>query len=188
VSRNDLRGYVWDTGPPATGSATPRPALRDRPTDTGLPDRLRLAPPAIVRDDGLRMSDERPSEVLGGLPRTRPHRRSEKRVTPPKAAAAKPEQMPPAKRPTAPVRPARAARTPTAAPGSTKLATPSAPRARQPAQPPGTPAPNTRGRPAPAGRGDLIGSAVQMTAELAEIGISAGARALKGVVARLPRP
>ncbi len=29
-----------------------------------------------------RMTDDRPSEVLGGLPRTRPHRRSEKRGAP----------------------------------------------------------------------------------------------------------
>jgi hypothetical protein len=35
---------------------------------------------------------------------------------------------------------------------------------------------------------DLVGSAVNMTAELAELGITAGARALRGVVARLPKP
>jgi hypothetical protein len=59
---------------------------------------------------------------------------------------------------------------------------------RQPAQPPGTPSPAPARRPLPTGRGDLIGSAVQVGAELAEIGISAGTRALRGVVARLPRP
>jgi hypothetical protein len=35
---------------------------------------------------------------------------------------------------------------------------------------------------------DLLGSAVHVSAELAEFGISAGARALRGVVARLPKP
>jgi hypothetical protein len=39
----------------------------------------------------------------------------------------------------------------------------------------------------PAGRADLIGSAVNVGAELAELGLSAGARALRGVVARLPK-
>jgi hypothetical protein len=40
----------------------------------------------------------------------------------------------------------------------------------------------------PAGRADLISSAVHVSAELAELGLSAGARALRGVVARLPKP
>jgi hypothetical protein len=35
-----------------------------------------------------RMTDDRPSEVLGGLPRTRPHRRSEKRGAPAQHLAA----------------------------------------------------------------------------------------------------
>ena len=37
-------------------------------------------------------------------------------------------------------------------------------------------------------RADVIGTAVQAAAELAEIGLSAGARALRGAVSRLPRP
>jgi hypothetical protein len=35
---------------------------------------------------------------------------------------------------------------------------------------------------------DVIGTAVHAAAELAEIGLSAGARALRNAVARLPKP
>jgi hypothetical protein len=91
------------------------------------------------------MSDEQPDGVLGGLPPTRPHRRSAKRR--PAPATAKP-------RPKA-----------------------------------GTAA---RGEPAPApARGNedgILGTAVQAAAELAEIGLMAGARALRGALSRLPRP
>jgi len=185
----------------------------------------------VLRDDCVRMSDEHPSEVLGGLRHTRPHRRSEKRVAraaagasstaavkapkaaataaprevPPATATAAPREVPPVAATAAPraVPPATATRsattpiaaprttrraTPAAAPGATKRATRSTSRVRQPAQPPGTPPAPSRRRPTPAGGVDLLGSAVHVSAELAEIGISAGARALRGVVARLPRP
>jgi hypothetical protein len=154
-----------------------------------------MAPPAVVRDHWVRMSDERPSEVLGGLPHTRPHRRSEKRAAPADRTATAAAKAPtPAK-----ARTTRARRSPgpprsskplaASAPGATKRATPSAARVRQPAQPPGTPTVTAGPRPpVPSGRVDLIGSAVHVSAELAEIGISAGARALRSVVARLPRP
>ncbi len=88
---------------------------------------------------------------------------------------------------TATPRDAKSARRAPAA-GATKRATPTSPRVRQPAQPPGTPSGPTLRRPIPSGGAVLIGSAVNMTAELAEMGISAGARALRGVVARLPKP
>jgi hypothetical protein len=142
------------------------------------------------------MSDERPSQVLGGLPRTRPHRRSEKRAAP--AGGGTTRAATPAVRPTAPASSppsdreavARLAsdREAVAAPGATKRSTPSSARVRQPAQPPGTPSATSAPRPVPAARLDLLGSAVHVSAELAEIGISAGARALRGVVARLPKP
>ena len=143
------------------------------------------------------MSDERPSEVLGGLSRTRPHRRSQKRAAPAVAGAdlvpttadgarTAPTPRPPLAAAPGPTKPAQ--RVPAAAPGATKRATRSPSRVRQPAQPPGTPPVPSVRRPTPAGGVDLIGSAVHVTAELAEIGISAGARALRGVVARLPRP
>ncbi|HWF50974.1 MAG TPA: hypothetical protein VG294_10075 [Solirubrobacteraceae bacterium] len=146
------------------------------------------------------MSDDRPSEVLGALPRTRPHRRSEKRAAPaPTRAAPAPPARPPARsaRPTEPttsLRQAKSARRPAAvkstpaSPGATKRATPAPSRVRQPAQPPGTPRATRSRPPIPAAGADLISSAVNVTAELAEMGISAGARALRGVVARLPRP
>jgi len=59
---------------------------------------------------------------------------------------------------------------------------------RQPAQPPGTP-PSPEGRPAdrPAGR-HVLGTAAQAAAELAGIGLSISARALRNAVDRLPRP
>jgi hypothetical protein len=36
--------------------------------------------------------------------------------------------------------------------------------------------------------GDILGTAVHAAAELAEIGLTAGARAVRNAVARLPRP
>ncbi|MBV9465954.1 MAG: hypothetical protein JO206_03475 [Solirubrobacterales bacterium] len=94
------------------------------------------------------MSKQRPTEVLGALPRTRPHRRSEKRAPAPAGSA-----------------PARSASTPAAA----------TPRRTQPGsadQPPG----------------GTLGTAVQVAAELAEIGLAISARAVRGALSRLPRP
>lgn len=190
------------------------------------------------------MSDERHSEVLGGLPRTRPHRRSDKRSAnranapatdgvsgdaaeamptaapeakakpQPKparasAAKAKPAARKPkskAKPPAPKAKPAprakkAAVRASASAGATTSAGTPRAKagstRLRQPNQPDGSP---TRGpaKPrdaAPAPRipsspkgGEILGTAVQAAAEIAEIGLSAGARALRRAVSRLPRP
>jgi hypothetical protein len=61
-------------------------------------------------------------------------------------------------------------------------------RLRQPAQPAGTPpSPPSRGT-VPTTGADILGTAVHAAAELAEIGLSASARALRNAVARLPRP
>ncbi len=87
---------------------------------------------------------ERPSEVLGALPRRRPSRRSEKR-----AVAATND-----------------------APGK---------RATAASKPPETPSSPPRGT-------EIVGTAVQAAAELAEIGVSVTARAIREAVARLPRP
>lgn len=58
----------------------------------------------------------------------------------------------------------------------------------QPAQPPSVPpTPHPRGPVQPPAR-DLLGTAVQAAGELAEIGLSISARALRNVVVRLPRP
>jgi len=61
-------------------------------------------------------------------------------------------------------------------------------RLRQPAQPPGVPpSPSGHRPPQPSGR-DIVGTAAQAAAELAEIGLSMSARALRSAVSRLPRP
>ena len=52
---------------------------------------------------------------------------------------------------------------------------------------PGKPAPAPR-RPAQPAGAELVGTVVQAAAELAEIGLSASARAVRNAVARLPRP
>jgi hypothetical protein len=99
------------------------------------------------------MSDEPPSTVLGGLPRTRPHRRSEKRA----AVAAKP------------------------------IGTEDTPGADSIADEPQPPDAAGSRRPLPVGA-EVLGTAVQAAAELAEIGLSVSARALRGALSRLPRP
>ena len=132
------------------------------------------------------MSEERHSEVLGALPRARPQRRSEKRAP---AAGRTSDTSPPD---------ARQPGTPTDKPKRRQGKTTSKPRLRQPAQPAGTPftsgpteqskrkstapAP-ARSKPAP----HVVGTAVGAAAELAEIGLSASARALRQLAARLPR-
>jgi hypothetical protein len=102
------------------------------------------------------MSDEPPSKVLGALPRTRPHRRSDKRAAPPGA-------------------------------GDVPLtADPAGP---EPAPPPTAASPEgvDARKPLPASA-SVLGTAVQAAAELAEIGLSVSARALRGALSRLPRP
>ncbi len=99
------------------------------------------------------VSADRQEELLSGLPRTRPHRRSEKRP-------ARPEQPPGKKRAG---RPAGKRTSPLPA----KRATPPAP-------------PERRHRPVP--------DAVRAAAEITEIGLAVGARALRRALERLPRP
>ena len=182
-----------------------------------------------MRDHFL-VPEERPSEVLGALPRTRPHRRSDKRAARPPAAmtetrepAAKtPEPAaktpePAAKTPEpaakTPEPAAKAAKASGEAPASASQAAARAkPRLRQPAQPTGAPAKRAaKARPgAAAGRstgktkprprpeppapsrekasGDVLGTAVQAAAELAEIGLAVSARTLRRAIQRLPRP
>jgi hypothetical protein len=107
------------------------------------------------------MSDERPDGILGSLPQTRPHRRSAKRPAAPAVQSAE-ANPPPTPKPQA--QPARKPQT--------------KPRARA------TPEPT----PPSASNEGVLGTAVQAAAELAEIGLSASARALRGVLSRLPRP
>ena len=171
------------------------------------------------------MTEKRPkngetSSVMGALPNSRPHRRSEKRKTAaPKAAGARPAgpkaAAPKTAAPKAVAPKAAAAARPKAAPAAGPKAPAAEPKPaggpkrsaagvkaagsrplRQPPQPRGLPQqPKTSRpkvaepaeRPAPPRR-ELLATAVQAAAELTEMGLSAGARALREAVSRLPRP
>jgi hypothetical protein len=131
------------------------------------------------------------SDVLSALPHRRPHRRSDKRAARPAVAkTAAPASRPPAT--ASPAKPKTTSTGPATATGPATKPTPAtrpAPkRLRQPAQPAGAP-PSPRSRASVPNTGaDVIGTAVHAAAELAEIGLSAGARALRNAVARLPKP
>jgi hypothetical protein len=174
------------------------------------------------------MSDK-PSDVLGALPHSRPHRRSDKRArkpavdsAPAAAEQARPKATPAAKPTATPATRAKSAPTtkpkPTPAAQAKPKATPAAaakPRAVPatgrpklvavpPPEAPAHTAPTQFFTPEPGSRGrvaaqkatkeaadekfDVLGTAIQAVAELAEIGISATARAIRGAVDRLPRP
>jgi hypothetical protein len=114
--------------------------------------------------------DER--EVFAGLPNARPHRRSAKRDRPARAAATTAKAEPAAAKPKARAKPKpRAKPAPQAA-------------AEVPAAGYATPRSDDD---LPTGA-DLIATAVQAAGELAQIGFSAGGRALKSAIQRLPRP
>ncbi|MGZ4293290.1 MAG: hypothetical protein ACXVRM_03525 [Solirubrobacteraceae bacterium] len=138
------------------------------------------------------MADKPTPGVIGSLPRTRPHRRSDKRAAPlggappvdgqsaKPAAAPKPRAVKPAAAPKP--RAAKAAAAPKRSPAAKpRAATPAAT-----APPAATPAPPAR--PAPEPSPGVLETAVQAAAELTEIGLHAGARALRRAVSRLPRP
>jgi hypothetical protein len=128
---------------------------------------------------------EKPSEILGALPRTRPQRRSSKR------GPASDDRQPPenAKAQASAAAPkARARAIDGGQTGTARLQTgttaASAPRTAQRARtttprPPLAPAPKRPG---------LVKTLVQAGAELAEIGLSVTARAVRDTVSRLPRP
>ncbi len=107
---------------------------------------------------------EQPSQVLGALPHRRATRRSDKRSATITGKA-------PRKQP--------AAKTSAAAPRTPPRTGPRV-RSEQENSPPVPPSP-ARGT-------EIVGTAVQAAAELAEIGLSATARAIREAVARLPRP
>lgn len=142
-----------------------------------------------MRDHFASMTGERPPEVLSSLPRTRPHRRSQKRPArpaDPTPAAAKPGAAKPGAAKPRAAKPSTAARKPSATKPSTAAKKPAP--LRQPAQPAGTPPGPRARRPAPSRGSDVVGTAVRAAAELAELGLTVGARAIRGAVARLPRP
>jgi hypothetical protein len=130
------------------------------------------------------MSDQRPTDLLGSLPRTRPHRRSDKRGAPP--VDRKPPAPREARRTASPPKPARSSTTtPRKSAGR-----PAQKRLRQPAQPRGIPAARRapKRKPAPTSGMEIVGTAVQAVGELAEIGMALSARALRNALGRLPRP
>jgi hypothetical protein len=148
------------------------------------------------------VSDDPPSDVLGALPRHRPQRRSQKRRAPAsvdKPARAQSDPTAGPSRARANGRTQAAGRSRTATTPQVKRASRPAAQTRaqparrsgrlpQPAQPSGVPpAPPTRGPLQPTGR-DILGTAAQAAAELAEIGRSMSAWALRNAIARLPRP
>jgi hypothetical protein len=118
------------------------------------------------------------SDVLSALPHRRPHRRSAKRVARPTTTSAPQTKQTKQTKTTSNGHAAKP--TPATRPAPKRL--------RQPAQPAGAPpSPRSRGS-VPTTGADVIGTAVHAAAELAEIGLTAGARALRNAVARLPRP
>jgi hypothetical protein len=139
------------------------------------------------------MNDERPTDLLSSLPRTRPHRRSDKRGAAPPGRGAS-ESSPAESAKTKPTRASNKPATPRAArPGTTarRTARRSADtRLRQPAQPRGIPSARraAKRKPAPVTGAELVGTAVQAAGELAEIGFALGARAVRNALGRLPRP
>jgi hypothetical protein len=166
------------------------------------------------------MSDERRG-VIGSLPSTRPHRRSQKRAPAgagqaetaaerpkPATASRKPATAKAGKRTAAATKPQATKAGPkkasAAAKSSTTKKTPAEPIRATPRRPAAKKPPanvRTRTRPAPAPPAaaapvaprpaeehGTLETVVQAAAELTELGLRAGARALRGAVSRLPRP
>jgi len=135
--------------------------------------------------------EDTPPSILGSLPKSRPQHRSAKRQTasgPGPAATAPP--APKAKPTPKPKTGAKATSKPTSRPAAkaapkparSKPPTPKAAAKPRPAAPePVSPTPSID-------LTDVVGTGIKAAAELAEIGLSAGARALKLAVSRLPRP
>ena len=137
-------------------------------------------------------ADDDRNEVLTSLPRSRPQRRSTKRsgaAAPPagdarpapKAAAAKPRTA----RPKPPTEP-RAAKAATDA-ARTRSTPKRAPRPRPRPAPQRPPEPEAR-RVEPPTSADIVQSAVRAASEIAQVGVTLGREAIKGVLSRLPKP
>jgi hypothetical protein len=129
------------------------------------------------------MSEKSDTSVLGSLPHSRPHRRSEKR-----AARPEPQQTAepkPAGKPRQTAKPKPAAKPKRAAAAKPRATTTRAAPAPAPEQAP----PKRPDNPASLPQGtELVGTVVKAAAELAEIGLTVGARALRTAVSRLPHP
>ena len=140
------------------------------------------------------MTEPRPSQVLGGLPRSRPHRRSQRRPAVQQIAESASAQATTPEKSTGNA----AAPKPNTTTGAAPIAT-AAPTGRAAATSSAAPAgadPTTAGPArmlpvtpgARATRTDVLGTAVQAAAELAEIGLTVGARTLRNALSRLPHP
>ncbi len=112
------------------------------------------------------MSEKSETTVIGSLPHSRPQRRSDKRGARQKQKPAPATKAPPERK-----RQAQAA-------ASTEAQATPAPEPEQHANRPSS---------LPEGT-ELIGTVVKAAAELVEIGLTAGARALCSAVSKLPRP
>jgi hypothetical protein len=141
-----------------------------------------------VRDHVAAMSDQPPPGVLGGLPRTRPHRRSQKRparspevdgVAAKPRAAASGAAKPRAAKPRVATSPPSKPRDAKAHSAHTRAQAKPRPTQVRVAKPPAAMPPTSTAGP--------LETAVQAAAELAEIGLSVSARALRGALSRLPR-
>jgi hypothetical protein len=115
------------------------------------------------------MSEDKPPEILGGLPRTRPHRRSDKRRTTGQSNG-------------------RSDANAASASGRTTRGRTRSEPLRQPKQPAGTPPKPASRRPAPPSGPQIVSTVAQAAVELVEIGVSAGVRAVRDALGRLPRP
>jgi hypothetical protein len=152
------------------------------------------------------MSDKSEATVIGSLPHSRPRRRSALRAARPEQETNAQAQAPAAKRKPVKTSGAKAAVSPTApaaAKAETRPKAAAAAKAETRPKAPATPkagprpsaeetAPRREQRPncpssIPEGA-ELIGTVVKAAAELVEIGLTVGARALRTAVLRLPRP
>ena len=130
--------------------------------------------------------DDSDRDVLSSLPRTRPQRRSAKRdATRAKApTATKPK-------PKAPAKPKPRAKPKAAAGKPASLAARQARRGNNRARrmpPSGFAPPRTTEERRPPSGPELIGTAIQAAAEIAQIGLAVGGHALRGALDRLPKP
>jgi hypothetical protein len=124
------------------------------------------------------MSEKSEPTVLGALPHSRPHRRSDKRAARPPEPVAAGDSKP---RP-GPKGPAKAA-------AQTRPARQPKKQAETKREPETTGGQDASTKcDATGGATELLTTAVQAAAELAEIGLSAGARALRIAISRLPHP
>jgi hypothetical protein len=136
------------------------------------------------------MADDPPRDVLSGLPRSRPVRRSPKRAgssdRPADAAGAPPAPAPERRRATTR---AAAADERTAAAGR-RAATPAAQdtaTGRPPVPPAGWATPSEAAGATLAGV-ELVTTVVRAVGELAQIGVAVGSEAVRQLLGRLPRP